>query len=121
MTVLLALILAALHVEYDYLVALYEGTEYLTNYLCACYSGSTYCDCAFVVGKKYFVELYALSLLCVLDVVHEELLSCLGLELLALNFYNCVHFNCLMVVPGGADVVLSDFYLPFKDFAGAKL
>ena len=91
-TVLLLIVLAALLMEHDYLVALYERGLYLGNYLCALHGGGAYGDCSFVVNKKHVLELHFLSGLCARDVVDKHCLVCLYLELLALNLNNSVHF-----------------------------
>ncbi len=94
--VLLLIVLAALLVEDDHLVALYERSLYLGNYLSALHGGGAYGDCTFVVNKKYVLELYFLSGLSTCKVVNEEGLVSLNLELLALNLNNSVHV-CFIV------------------------
>ena len=96
MAVLLLEVLAALLVEDDHLVALYERSLYLCNDLSSLHGGGTYGDCTFVVNKKHVLKLYFLSGLCTCKVVNEEGLVCLNLELLALNLNNSVHV-CFIV------------------------
>ena len=92
MTVALTRVLATLHLENDDLVTLYEWVHYFTHYFCSIYGGSTYLHCTVSIYEQYLVKFNSLACLNILDVVHEELLALLGLELLTLNFYNCVHF-----------------------------
>jgi len=59
------------------------------------YNGSLDVRCSygyrsFLVEKKHLVKLYGLVLL-LREAVYEDLLSCLNLELLACNVYDCVH------------------------------
>ena len=91
-TVLLLEVLAALLVEYDNFVTLYERCLYFGNDLGSFYGGSAYGDCAFVVNKKHVFELYFLSGLYSREVVNKHYLVCLYLELLALNLNNSVHY-----------------------------
>jgi len=92
MTVALTRVLAALHLEHDHLVALYQRLDDLTYYLGSLYGRSTYLDCTVSIYEQHLVKFNSLALLGILDVMHEELLALLGLKLLTLNFYNCVHF-----------------------------
>ncbi len=91
-TVLLLIVLAALLVEDDYLVALYERSLYFGNDLGALYGGSANGDCSFVVNKKHVLKLYFLSGLSAREVMDEHRLVGLNLELLTLNLNNSVHF-----------------------------
>ncbi len=91
MTVALTRVLATLHLEYNHLVTLYEWVDYFTYYLCSLYGRSTYLYCTVSIYEQHLVKFNSLACLNILDVVHEELLTLLGLELLTLNFYNCVH------------------------------
>ena len=43
------------------------------------------------VNEQNLVELNSLTCLNILDVMYEELLALLSLELLTVNFYDCVH------------------------------
>lgn len=92
-TVLLLIVLTALLVEYDYLVALYERCLYFGNYLGAFHGGGAYGDCSFVVNKKYVLKLYFLSGLGACKVMYKEGLVGFYLELLALNLNNSVHIG----------------------------
>ena len=87
----LAVALTALLVEDEHLVALYEGRNNLTYYLCALYCRSADGDGTVVVDEENLVELNSLSSLSGLDMVYEELLALLNLKLLTVNLYDCVH------------------------------
>ena len=91
MTGLLAKILAALHLEDDDLVTLYERLDDLCHYLCTLYGRCTYLHGSLVVQEKNLVKLNSLALFCITQMVDEELLASLSLELLAVDFYNRVH------------------------------
>ena len=92
MTVALTRVLATLHLENDDLVTLYKRFNHFTHYFCSVYGGSTYLHCTVSIYEQHLVKFNSLTSLGILDVVHEELLALLGLELLTLNFYNCVHY-----------------------------
>ena len=92
MAVAFTAILAALHLEDDDLVTLYQWFHHFTHYLSAFYCGRTYCHCSVVVDEKHFLELNRLAFFHIFHVVNEEFLSLFGLELLTHDFYNCVHF-----------------------------
>ncbi len=92
MTILLAIVLATLHLEDDDLVTLHERVHNFYYYLCPINSGCADGYCSLVVYEQHFVELNSLAGLYILDVMHEELLALLSLELLTVNFYDCVHF-----------------------------
>jgi len=91
MTVTRARVLATLHLENNHLVALNERVHNFTYYFCTLYGGGTYLDCTVSIYEQHLVKFNSLAGFDVLDVVDEELLALLGLELLTLNFYNCVH------------------------------
>ena len=91
MTVQLAVTFSSLLVEYENLLALYELALYLSYYLSTLYSGSTYSDSTVFFNQKNFLEFNRCTILNVLNVVNKQFLACLGLELLSVNFYNCVH------------------------------
>mgnify|MGYP004448590083 CR=1 FL=1 len=88
----LAIALAALLVEDEHLVALHQGREHFTNYLCARYSGSANGDSTVLVDEENLVKFNSLTSFCSLDVVDEELLALLNLELLTVNLNDCVHY-----------------------------
>jgi len=91
MTVALAAVLTALHLEDNHLVAFNERVHNFTHYLCTLYGGGTYLHSTIRVNEQYFVKFNSLAGLNILHVMHEELVALLDLELLTLNFYNCVH------------------------------
>ena len=97
MTIALARVLATLHLKDNHLLALDERVQHFTHYFCTLYGGGTNLDCTVSIYEQYFVKFNSLACLYILDVVHEELLTLLGLKLLTLNFYNCVHFAFLFV------------------------
>ena len=90
-SVLLAIVLAALHLEDDDLVALHEWFHYFYYNFCTLYGGCANLDSAVSIYEQHFVKFNSLACLYILDVMYEELLALLGLELLTLDFYNCVH------------------------------
>ena len=92
MTVQLAVTLAALLVENENLVALYQRTDYLALYLGTSYCGCTNCYCSVVVYQQDVLKFNSLTCLYILQVVNKQLLACLYLELLTVNLYDCVHF-----------------------------
>ena len=96
MTVTLTRVLAALHLEDDDLVTLHQRFNYLTHYFCSLYGRSTYLHCTVSIYEQHLVKFNSLTGFGILDVVHKEFLTLLGLELLTLNFYNCVH--CLILL-----------------------
>ena len=70
MTVLLAIVLAALQLEDDYLVTLYEWVHNFYYYFCTLYSWGTDSDCAVFVNEQNLVELNSLTCLYILDVMY---------------------------------------------------
>ena len=91
-TVQLAVTLAALLVEDEHLVTLYEFLYNFANDFCAVHGGSTHSYRAFVVNQQHLLKFNSLAFLCFGQVVHEEALACFCLELLTVNLYDCVHF-----------------------------
>ena len=91
MTVQLTITFSSLLVEYENLLALYELGLNLSYNLSALYSGSTYGDSTILLYQKNLLEFNRCTILNVLNVVNKQLLASLGLELLSVNFYNCVH------------------------------
>ena len=91
MTVQLAVTFSSLLVEDQYLLTLYQRAYHFANHLGTLYGGETYNDVTIVVNQKNFLKFYCCTSLCILQVMNEQLLAGLSLELLALNFYNCVH------------------------------
>ena len=102
-TIQLAIALAALLVEDQDLVALYEGGLYFAYYLGSLNGGGTNGHVAVVLNEQHLFKFNSLAVLYIVHVVHEELLALFGLELLTVNLNDCVHFlnNNLTVFPGG--------------------
>ena len=90
-SVLLTIVLAALHLEDDYLVTLYQRVHNFNYYLCSTYSRGTNCDSSVVVNEQNLVKFNSLTSLSIFQAIDEELLALLNFELLTVNFYNCVH------------------------------
>ncbi len=93
MAIFAAVAFATFFLENDHFVTLYEGSSYFANNFCAFHCGSAYFYLAINVGEKHAVELYGLTFLNFFTKVmniQEAVLFCL--ELLALNFYDNVHY-----------------------------
>jgi len=95
MTVTLTRVLATLHLEDDDLVTLHQRFHNFTYYFCTLYGRCTYLYCAVSIYEQYFVKFNSLACFHIFNVVNKKLLALFGLELLTLNFYNCVHLFCL--------------------------
>ena len=94
MTVLATVALAALLLEDDYLLALYEGLENLANHLGSIDGRSTNLNCVVGFGEEYTVKLDCVTFfVLVTEIVNIQELLRLGLELLSLDFYDSVHLN----------------------------
>lgn len=94
MTVLATIALAALLLENDYLVALHEGVGDFAYYFGSFNGRCAYLNGTVGVNEQNAVKLYGLAFLhLVAEIVNiqEAVLFCL--ELLALNFYDNVHYN----------------------------
>ena len=113
MAVACTAILAALHLEDDDLVTLYEWVHYFYYYFRTLYCRCTDCHCAVFVNEQNLVEFNSLASFYILDVMYEELLALLCLELLTVNFYDCVHFLFYKrVFPRGVWLRASSFSSP---------
>ena len=123
MTVQLAVALTTLLVENKNLVALNQGRNYFAYNLSTLYSRSTYGDGTFVVYQQHSLKLNSLTSLGISHVVHEELLTSFGLELLTVNLYDCVHFIiCILTGISGRRVALCNLlYSLLGPKSGAKL
>ena len=97
MTIQLTIALAALLVEHEHLVTLYQGSNYLGYNLGTLNLGGTYGDGTVVVYQQHSLELNSLASLSTLNVVHEEFLAGFRTELLTVNLYDCVHLFILFV------------------------
>lgn len=94
MAVLTAIAFAALLLEYDNLVALYEGFGYFAYYFCSFNGRSANLYGTVGVYEQNAVELNGLTFLnLVAEIVNIQEAVLFSLELLALNFYNNVHYN----------------------------
>lgn len=96
MTVQLTVAFSSLLVEYEYLVALNQCAYYFANHFRTLYGRSTYGDVAFIVYQKNSVEFYCCTGFCILQVLNKQFFASFCLELLAVDFYNCVH--CLYIM-----------------------
>ena len=95
MTIQFTVAFPSLLVEDQDLVTFYQFAYYFTYYFCTFNRGYTYGDSAVFVNQQDAVKFYCCTVLSFLHVVHEQFLASLCFELLALDFYNCVHFFVL--------------------------
>ncbi len=94
MTVFAAIAFATLLLEYDNLIALHEGNGYFAYNLYSFNGRSTDLYVTVGVYEENAVKLYGLTLfLVVAEIVYIQELTGLSLELLSLDFYNCVHLT----------------------------
>ena len=92
MAVFAAVAFATFFLEHDYLVAFYEGGSDFAYHFGTFHGGSAYFYFAVGVGKENAVKFYAVAFLYIVaQVVHIQKAVFLGLELLALDFYDYVH------------------------------
>ena len=91
MTVQAAIAFATFLLENNHVLTLDERLDDLTHYLCAFNCGSAHLYSAFGVNQKNFVKFYCVALVHLGEVMNIQLPAGLGVELLSLNFYNCVH------------------------------
>ena len=107
MAVLTTIALATLFLEHDDFVTFNELLLYFAYNLGAFYSGGTYFYCAVGVNEQYFVKLHGGAFLGVFaKIVDIKELVLFSFKLLALNFYNYVHFYvfCGLTPSGGAEL-----------------
>ena len=122
MTILLAIVLATLHLENDDLVTLYKWVHNLTYYFSAIYGRCANLYCSIVIHEQYLLKLNSLAFLYVLHVVDEELCSFCSLKLLTVNFYNCVHYFLLNGFPlRGGHASCCHFTKPLQTKSAAKV
>ena len=96
MAVLTTIAFTAFLLEDDYLVTLYEVFKHFTYYLGALYSRSANGYITIGVDEENLIEFYRLTVLGILaEIVYIQEFVSLSLKLLALNFYNSVHFKKL--------------------------
>ena len=124
MAVFAAIAFATFFLENDHFVTFFEVLEYLANYFGAFDNGSTNFNC-FVVGlsEEYTVKFYSVAFFgCFAEIVNVQELSGLSLELLSLNFYDCVHLLYWFTVnSGGRSGIPGAFTSPLRHKSDAKL
>ena len=92
MTVQTTIAFAAFLLEDNHLFTLYEGTYNLANNFGSFNGRSAYCNSTVGINKKHFVEVDSIAFFnCFAEIVNEQFLVFSRLELLSLDFYNCVH------------------------------
>ncbi len=104
MAVFAAITFATFFLENDHLVTFFEVFEYLAHYFGAFNHGGTYFNCVVVgLSEENTIEFYGVTFFSSFaEIVNIQELAGLSLELLSLNFYNCVHLiNWLTVKSGG--------------------
>ena len=92
MTVALLEALAADLLEYEDLVSPYIISENGSLYACALNIRSTYLDLSVVLYEEHLGELPS-STFCILKTVAKDFVASFYFELLADNFYDCVHYK----------------------------
>ena len=97
MTVFATIAFAAFLLENDNLITLNEVFGYFTNYFGSFYGRSAYLNGTVGIYEKHAVKLYGLAVLgffAEIVNIQEAVLFCL--ELLALDFYDNVHYNYVL-------------------------
>ena len=83
---------AAFLLENDHLVTLYKGSEYFTHYFCAFYGGGAYLNVTIGISEENAVKLNLVTFFNgFAEIMNIQELLGFCLELLSLDFYNCVH------------------------------
>ncbi len=97
MAVQTAIAFAALLLEDEHAITLHEGSLYLANNLGTFYGRCSNCYVTVGINEQNLVEFHHFAFFfLVAEIVNIQLLASFGLELLSLNFYNCVHLiNCI--------------------------
>ena len=95
MTILFAIVLATFHLEDNHLFALYKRIDDLSYYFRATYSWCAHCDRSVVINEQNLVKLNSLAFLGIFQAIDKELFALFCLELLTVNFYDCVHYYIL--------------------------
>ena len=87
---------ATLLLEDEHAITFHEGSLYLANNFCTFYGRCTNCYVTVGVNEQNLVEFHHFAFFfLVAEIVNIQFLASFGLELLSLNFYNCVHLiNC---------------------------
>lgn len=92
MTVFTTIAFAAFLLENDYLVTLYKRSEHFTNHFGAFDSRSAYLNVTISVSEENAIKFYLVSFFHgFAEIMNIQELVGFSLELLSLNFYNCVH------------------------------
>lgn len=98
MTVFATIAFAAFLLEYDYLVALNKGSEYFTHYFGTFNGGVAHFHCAVGFSEENAVKFKLVSFFGgIAEIMNIQELVGFGLELLSLNFYNCVHLMLRLI------------------------
>ena len=98
MTVLATIAFAAFLLEDDHLVALHEGLSDFANYFGSFNGRSAYLNGTVGIYEKHAVELYCVALLYLAaEMMNIQEAVLFGFELLALNFYDNVHYNIVII------------------------
>ena len=93
-SVFATIVVTTLFLEHDHFVTFHEGTFYLANYFGTLYGGCAYLHGTVGVYEQDAVERYLFALFfLVAEIVYIQELAGLSLELLSLDFYNCLHLN----------------------------
>ncbi len=115
MAVFAAIAFATFLLENDHFVTFFEVLEHLAYYFGAFEYGGTYFNC-FVVGlsEENTVKFYSVAFFSSFaEIVNIQELAGFSLELLSLNFYDCVHlFNWFTVNSGGRSGISRRFSEP---------
>lgn len=94
MTVQTAIAFATFFLENKNFITFHEGTFYLANNFCSFYGRGTNFYVTVGVNQENFVEVDCVAFFYVLaEIVDIQVFACFSLELLSLNFYNCVHLK----------------------------
>lgn len=89
-----AVAFATFLLENDHVFTFNKGFCHFANHLSTFYSRSAYCNVALSVYEKHLGEFHRIAGLSFFaKIVDIQVFACFGLELLSLNFYNCVHLE----------------------------
>lgn len=78
--------------EHDYVLTLYKRSCYFAYYLCTFYGRCAYFHSTVGINQEHFVEFDRIAFFCfVAEIVDKQEFTGFCLELLPLNFYDCVH------------------------------
>ena len=92
MAIQLTVSFSSLLVEHEDFVALYQRGNHFTYHFRTFYGRKSHGNVTVFVYLKNLFKLNRRARLGILHVVNEQLLSGLCFELLAVDFYNCVHY-----------------------------